>query len=330
MSSVSGQKKEYEKISHHIISKMHFFVGELNFRSLHAHTDIEIVQIISGALTIQTPDEKFELQEGEIAYFNPNQPHACQSTSIEPCITLVLQIDPSFCVEYFPSIWNLYFETSHLANVIPKDKMEELKVICFHIGYNFFGQIRGFEFRCMSDVNRLMDYILTYVPCREVADDEYMTALQFEKRMERITEYIQGHFSERITLQDLADREGLSTSYLSHFFKRNLNKTFQAYLNELRFEHAVFLLRNTKKKIIDICMESGFSDSKYLNKYFLQAYGMTPKEFRKNCVELQQETPSSQIKDGEKVFDLEESLQILRSNHFYECDDGSHTNSILR
>ena len=329
MSVTSGQKKEYEKVSHHVISKMHFFVGEMNYRTLHVHTDIEVLQIISGTLEVITPNETFEVKEGEIAYFNPNQPHACRSTSIDPCITLVLQFDPSFCADYFPSIWNLHFETSYLSNVIPKNRMEELKVITFHIGYNFFGQVRGFEFRCMSDVNRLMGYLLAYVPNHEIADEDYMSALNFEKRMERITEYIRSHYSEKITLQEIADREGLSTSYLSHFFKKNLNKTFQTYLNELRFEHAVFLLKNTNKKIIDICIESGFSDSKYLNKYFLQFYNMTPKEFRKTYSGQHEETPSSQIKDGEKIFDLAESLQILRSNHFYECDDGNHPNSIL-
>lgn len=327
MSGIQKEALEYETIEYHTINKMNFFIQSMTYRTLHAHHDIEVVQIISGSLHVETTSEMFDMRRGDVAYFNPYQPHSCHSLSAEPAILLVLHINPDFCTDYFPSMPNLYFHTANLSKIIPADKLEDLKVVCYHIGYNFFGQKNGFEFRCMSDVNRFLDNMLNYVPYHTLSDD--LSELSAEHRMERILNYIQDHFADKISLQDIANRENLSTSYLSHFFKKNLHKSFQTYLNELRFEHAVFLLRNTNMKIIDICIESGFSDSKYLNKIFAQVYGTTPRAFRQQYALLDSEATTAQPSDNEAIFNIEDSLQILRENHYYKCDDGFHPNSII-
>ena len=57
--------------------------------------------------------------------------------------------------------------------------------------------------------------------------------------------------------------------------------TFQQYLSGLRLEKARRLLLESDKKLLDICLECGFSDGKYLNRLFAKRYGCTPKEYRK-------------------------------------------------
>lgn len=226
MQANPNKHPEYETITYHTINKMNFTIRTLSYRTYHMHCDIEVIQIISGSLHVDTPEESFHLKCGEIAYFNPNQPHACHSLTPEPCVLLVLHFDPSFCSDYFPLLQNLYFETSYLPNVLPSQQIEELKTVCFHIGYNFFGQKTGYEFRCMSDVNRFLDYILCYVPHHLVSEDAYRQNLAVEKRMERILNYLHQHFREKISLQDIADSESISASYLSWFFKKKPAQIF--------------------------------------------------------------------------------------------------------
>ena len=156
-----------------------------------------------------------------------------------------------------------------------------------------------------------MDRMLNHIPYMLIPEEAYLSAANFEKRMNRIIDYVHEHYSEKITLQDIADRENLTTSYLSHLFKDHLHKSFQAFVNELRFERSVFLLKNTDMKIIDVCIESGFSDSKYLNRTFMEVFGVTPKEFRK-----QYRTDSVAAKEinaeaNEVTYDREASLEIL-------------------
>lgn len=323
------QKKEIEHVSHSTISKINFFIVDLTYRGMHAHSDLEILLLLEGTAHITTPKEEFNIQCGDVVLFNSNQAHSCYAVE-GPCYALVIQIDLSFCVNYYPAIRNIRFNTSNLFSVIPDNKKEELKETCFNLGYNYYGELPAFEFRCMSDVNRLFSFFLTYIPYQIVSDEEYTNNLIFEKRMERILHYVREHYIDKITLAEIADQEGLTTSYLSHFFKDYLHQNFQTYVNSLRFEHALYLLTKTDLRIIDICLQSGFSDSKYLNKMFLQIYGVTPKEFRAigSEMDLTNLKKLSNEEDEEYILPKEEGLAILRSNFLFPCDDGTHPNSI--
>ena len=319
----SYPKKEIERIRHTTISKMHFFIIEMLYRNMHAHTDMEILLQLEGSLHIVTADEEFDISPGDVALFHSNQPHSCHALS-ERCCALVLQIDLTFCIDYFPDIYNVRFSSSNLSALVHGEQMDELKEACYNIGYNFFSQMPAFEFRCISDVNRLFSFLLTNIPHRIISDEEYLSALNFEKRMERIVSYVEKKYMEKISLAEIAEKEGLTTSYLSHFFKDNLHMNFQTYVNSLRFDHALYLLRKTDMRIIDICLQSGFSDSKYLNKMFQHAYGMTPKEFREKqkAVEvIPSDMQTEQSKQNEFVYSIEDGFQILRNNFMFPCDN---------
>lgn len=326
-------EQHYEKITYHTINKMRFEIIDINFKSYHVHPEIEITQVISGSLHVHTLEEDYDLKEGEIALFSPNLPHSVHTNSIQPCTLLTVQVDPDICAAYAPNIKNLIFETSHVSAVVPESKNKELQSVCFHIGYNYYGQKRGFEFRCMSDFNRLMGEFTAYIPYHFISDEELQSSIQTSQRINRIIQYIRENYTRKITLTDIAQREHLTTSYLSHFFKDNLHQSFQSYVNSLRFEHAVLLLVKTDWKIIDICIESGFSDSKYMNKAFMDVYHMTPREFRKEIQKdpqlLRQKVPSAQEEDEQRFYDMENGLEVLRRSHYFKCDGELLPNSIL-
>lgn len=326
-------KKNYETITYRTINKMRFLILDLNYRCTHFHSELEFTQVISGSLHLQTPDEDFILTEGEIALFSPYQPHSAYSSSPAACTIMTIHVDPKVCIDYMPNITNLVFETSNISNVLSEQKNKEIQSICFHIGYNYYGQKTGFEFRCMSDFNRLMGEFFVYVPHHFISDEKLQNSVMIERRMSRILQYIQENYAQKITLKEIAEREHITTSYLSHFFKDNFHESFQSYINSLRFEHALMLVLKTDRKIIDICIESGFSDSKYMNKVFLEKYHMTPKEFRQRYRDGQLNAkpgnPSSQETDSQYFYNISESLAALRRSHYFRCDDGSHPNSII-
>ncbi|MCU6763433.1 L-rhamnose operon regulatory protein rhaS [uncultured Roseburia sp.] len=324
------KNRKIEIIEHNTISKLNFFILDITYSTAHIHSDLEVLYVVEGSLKIDTVDQSFTLSSGEMALFNPYQIHSCYAkTSL--CLVLVTQIDVTFCQNYFPNITNLRFCTSDLNAVVPQKELKEMQDVCFHIAYNYFGQKLGFEFRCISDVNRLFDYFLQSVPHSFISEEERVTALNFENRMERILAYIKQHYTEKLELNKIALQEGLTPTYLSHFFKKHLNQSFQSYVNTLRLEHAIYLMRNTNLKIIDICIASGFSDSKYLNKQFDIMYHMTPSEFRRQHKQLFSHTRESTDSDHsiQQKLSMEESLFVLRKHHFYKCDEHGSPNKIL-
>lgn len=85
-----------------------------------------------------------------------------------------------------------------------------------------------------------------------------------------------------LTLEELAERLGVSAPQLSELLNSHVGTTFRAYLNGLRIERAKgALLEDGASTILDIAFESGFNSKSAFNAAFRNATGLTPSEYRK-------------------------------------------------
>lgn len=94
-------------------------------------------------------------------------------------------------------------------------------------------------------------------------------------------QYVAQHFSEDITLNDIAKHVCLSPAYFSTLFKNETGIGFVKYLQHVRVEHAKKLLKTSKMRISDIAQAVGYRDLKFFNKIFYSETNVTPSEFRK-------------------------------------------------
>lgn len=97
---------------------------------------------------------------------------------------------------------------------------------------------------------------------------------------EYIRGYIEAHYMEDISLQDVAAQLHYSDAYFCRFFKQNFDKNFIMYLSELRVEKAKELLEDMTVNVKDISQRVGFRDSGYFTKVFKRVTGVTPSEYR--------------------------------------------------
>lgn len=98
--------------------------------------------------------------------------------------------------------------------------------------------------------------------------------------MQRIEEYLQLHYKEDITLQEIADRFFLSREYISRKFKQDYQSTITDYLTNIRMEKAKKLLENPYLKIYEVAYGVGYQNEKYFSKVFKKHQGFTPNEYR--------------------------------------------------
>lgn len=97
----------------------------------------------------------------------------------------------------------------------------------------------------------------------------------------RAVEYINDHYSENLTLGEVADRMEITASYLSSLFSRNMGCGFVDYLNEVRVEHACSYLHQNRLKVYEIAFKVGFRDEKYFSKVFKKVKGVSPAQYKK-------------------------------------------------
>ena len=103
-----------------------------------------------------------------------------------------------------------------------------------------------------------------------------------EKRLDKLTDYINQHYQEEISLRDLANVACLSESQLVRVFRREFGITPWGYVTELRFAEARRLLSQTRLSVAEIANECGFRDGNYMTHFFRKRYGMSPTQARKN------------------------------------------------
>lgn len=93
-------------------------------------------------------------------------------------------------------------------------------------------------------------------------------------------QYVQIHYSGKITLQKISAELHLSPNYLCELFKRHTGKNLMEYVTEYRMEKAGQYLNEVKYNVSDVARMVGYKEAKYFSSAFKKAYGKTPLEYR--------------------------------------------------
>ena len=103
--------------------------------------------------------------------------------------------------------------------------------------------------------------------------------------MRKAIDYLEKHYAEQITLNQVSDTLYVSNFYLSRMFKKELGINFIDYLNELRIEKAKVLLTDARYKTYEVAEAVGVPNSHYFSKLFRKYVGMTASEYRDSAIQ---------------------------------------------
>lgn len=303
-------QSEYELIRYEKIRHMQIFIVCIYFRNAHTHRAWELALVLEGKASIRLKDRSFTAERGDLFLFNPNQSHEITSLEETPVRILIVQVSTHFCGEYFPALGRMEFERLQLedADALSVRMIETARVFWKGAPYS--------QLTCVAQICLLFRDLLERVPHRTISEAELSSRKKKGDRLDRITGYIEEHYYEPLRLSKLAQEEGVTTAYLSHFLRDNLNVTFQDYLNITRFEKALQLIGDSGLSLLEICVECGFSDSRYLNKLFLKRFGCSAKEYRNRISQSgvpEAAGPAHAVTASERFLSADEALTWLEA-----------------
>ncbi len=123
-------------------------------------------------------------------------------------------------------------------------------------------------------------YTLSFINDEEKKEEQQKSNANL---LEMMVDYIDNHYRDcDISLKKIAAIFSYTEKYLSHLFKKNMNISFKAYINNLRIQYAYMLIENSEKSVSEIASMCGYSDSLYFSKVFKKQRGVTPTEYIKN------------------------------------------------
>lgn len=300
-------QEEYEVIAHNS-SNFHIFLVNLLYRTPHIHKDFEISLVIDGVLSLITPAGEHILSSGDIFVMNPFLSHELKASS--PVLILSLQVSSAFFSSYYPLVEQAEFD-SFLIRPSEKSSSGKIRGFLFAIALAYYQKEDYFPLKCAAVINQLFLCLFSTENYHLIPEKERQAALTKGKRIRRILQYIENHYTEKILLSDIAEQENLDLYYLSHFFKECFGISFQEYVTRLRCEKARQLLLLTDYSLLDICLNCGFSDPKYFKKGFQSQYGCTPKSYRSNFKNARLEQQQKSMLTTQEFLSETASLIIL-------------------
>ena len=131
--------------------------------------------------------------------------------------------------------------------------------------------------RSIEQAERLM-YELTERICSLVSKQRLSS---YSPLVKKAMHQVNQRLHEKLSVIGIARDTGVSPNYLSARFHKEYGQKLSAYITDMRMQRAAKLLRNSNMSILDICMSVGISDSSYFSRQFKAKYKMSPSNYRK-------------------------------------------------
>lgn len=289
---------------------------------IHWHDAIEILFVLRGTIELRIETGVYTVKEKEIEIINTNEVHGIKSND-DDNLVLVFNIDPNFFEKYYDDAKDVFFYTnSDIDGIQEGEKYYVFRRYLAILFYEIVSKHHDYEDVIEEQLLEMMYHLLNnfhYLFYEEESLREDDVQLE---RYHRIVKYISNNYMYKVSLQDLAKQEFLTTQYLSYKIKSTFGRNFNDFLNLIRVEESTKLLLDTDKSISEIANEVGFSHVRYYNKHFKLNYKCTPVQYRnKNKVDDETLEKMKRITYIDLVKALPYLTQYLEDYERYNYDD---------
>lgn len=268
-----------------------FDAMHMGFVRWHWHDEMEISLVMSGRAEFMINDESFVLSEGQAIFFNHNILHAAHPVNNENCIYVTIVFQPFFLFGYG--------QTKLAATYLtPVSSNPELRYVLFDGNEDFHKNVVtllqevfsqnlhkpfGYEIRTRNALSSFWLLLLEHLGTSDTSHsvDKSAQLTLDESRTKKAILFIQKHYSDTISLEDIAASIHVSKGECCRCFKRSMNLTPFEYLMKYRIFIAAGAIRENKlTSIADLASSVGFNSSSYFNKLFKKYLNCTPTEYR--------------------------------------------------
>ncbi|AWB45921.1 AraC family transcriptional regulator [Paenibacillus sp. CAA11] len=247
----------------------------------HAHDTYEIYYLLSGERNYYIHNWVYELRKGDVIFINKKQLHrtTARGTKLHERVLInfrrefmgslsgveevILPLVSYRCLLLRPEI----HEQQQLENILFSMLQEDRRNQPHRIPY-----LQSLLLQLLIELNRM--FSISKKSIAPLNEDR-------ERKVYEVTEYLHAHYAERLSVQELAERFYISSTYLCRLFKRTTGFTLMEYLNAIRIQEAKHLLCDTRLKVTQIAENTGFGSIAHFNRVFKSLTRKSPLQYRK-------------------------------------------------
>ena len=249
----------------------------------HWHREVELIYVTKGTISLGIDDVPYKLSEGEIAFIGGGLIHYVLASPGSE--RFVYQFDLSYFTAGNKENLDLQKLFAEVLPISPQWEREDeaaVRRLLEAMNLESEKQEIGYQFALRAELFQLITLLLRNVP-KQAKQSKKIKKLATQDVLEKldvIFSYVEAHYQEELTLQNIAEVSGYSSFYFTKFFKKNTGKTFLTFLNEYRIDKAKWLLINSDLPVSEIITQTGFESDKTFYRLFKSSMSMAPLEYR--------------------------------------------------
>lgn len=242
----------------------------------HLHRQAELLVVLEGSLTATVDHREYTVSADEGILVFPNRLHSF-STS-EKSRALICIFDSSFCYGFRRFFQNSSPDTPHfpLSSFSAHSRLALRELLSLASQFDL-------SLRIPDDVASYAQGYLTLLLTDFFREIPVTSEVKYSDPQleQQLLLYIDSHYTENLSLEQLAREFGVSPFRVSRIFSSKLHSSFPLYVNSRRLEYAKELLANSSLSVTRIALDTGFGSTRTFFREFRRAFQVSPGEFRR-------------------------------------------------
>ena len=237
----------------------------------HTHNHLELFYIVGGKGQFLIQDQLHPVNANNLVIINPNVTHTEVSLNAQPLEYIVLGIEG---IELQPNV-----SSDGQFSILDQFESVEISGCLRNILREMEQKNTGYEDICQAYMEIL---IIRLMRNTALAIPSEVHSVSTNRQCAAVLRYIDLHFKEPLTLDQLAEEGHMNKYYLSHAFKREYGVSPINYMISRRIEESKYLLAETDLSMSQIAQLLGFSSLSYFSQVFRRTQSVTPMEYRQS------------------------------------------------
>lgn len=249
----------------------------------HWHPECEVIRILKGNFHLTINQQIYHLHTGSIVFIQDGMLHGgIPEDCVYECLVFDMKLllkDNHICKKQVEAFMN---HEMLIHQLLPENSTFLMQIVS-DLFTSMFEKYYGYEFIVQGSLYLLIGFILQQKLYSFRSNHEQQLSYRL-KQVKKVLRYIEQHYAEQITLEELASIAGMNPKYFCRFFRQIIQRTPINYLNYYRIECAKEQLASTDATITEIALNCGFNDTSYFIKAFKKYMGITPKQYMRRNI----------------------------------------------
>lgn len=254
----------------------------------HWHSYFEITYVQKGEGNYLVNGQEYSMKEGDLIIFNNVEPHGW--TLLDDDMHLIVMIfAPEFVAEKKSLFDTGYLKPfvergSNFKNKIGREEpiSHEIRKAIREIFQEWESKEEGYHLMIKANTLRILTMLIRTYQDESKSDAMLREKKNAMKRLQQAFSYIDEHFCEKLTLDEVAAIAYMSPNYFSSYFKKMMNISFSEYVTRLRIMRVRELLRDENNNVTEAAMQCGFNNISNFYRLYKKHVGKPPREEKKS------------------------------------------------